>query len=557
MGFRDWLSWRRTEKREISLEKFRGLGLLDAPTAAGVVVTESNALTFPAYWSGVNLISNAIAKLPRKVYRKTEEGDREEQPDHPVSWLVHVEPNPYSVPLVFWRTLMGHVLTWGNGYAEIERDRANRPVGLWIIQPDRIEPVVEGGTLYYRYQAAKRLAPSDVLHVPGLGFDGIKGYSVVQMAKQSLGLGMAAERYGATFFGNGAMPGMTLEHPGQLGEAAQQRLRESWNAMHQGPDRAHRLAILEEGMKANPLSIPAKDAQLIETREVQVLDVARWLNINPAMLGYKTAERPGGNYEAGRLDFLDNTLDPWLVAVEQECNRKLISSTQRGTYYVEHSRNAVLRTDAKTRAEVQKMYVDMGALDAAYVAKMENFPKPEPIPQPPPDSSADTEEPPDDEPDEDDSLRRRRKPEGAGPDRDYGCDSRVAVRYERFLQRAAWRRLVVDVVHRMTRLESERARRAAGQGSEKFQAWIDEFYPAHEVRLREALEPVVRGWCEVRGQDHWQALLGSVVAALVVRNREELLEAKSSVLAADVEARVSRWERERPDEAADMVLEGA
>lgn len=131
------------------------------------------------------------------------------------------------------------------------------------------------------------------------------------------------------------------------------------------------------------------------------------------------------------------------------------------------------------------------------------------------------------------------------------------MRYERFLQRAAWRRLVVDVVHRMTRLESERARRAAGQGSEKFQAWIDEFYPAHEVRLREALEPVVRGWCEVRGQDHWQALLGSVVAALVVRNREELLEAKSSVLAADVEARVSRWERERPDEAADMVLEGA
>ena len=142
MAFRDWLPWHRVEKREIPLERFRGLGLLDAPTASGITVTESTALTFPAYWSGVNLISNAVAKLPRKVYRKVDDS-REEQPEHPVAWIIHNEPNRYAVPLVFWRTLMGHVLTWGNGYAEIERDKANRPIALWTIQPDRIEPVIQ------------------------------------------------------------------------------------------------------------------------------------------------------------------------------------------------------------------------------------------------------------------------------------------------------------------------------------------------------------------------------------------------------------------------------
>jgi HK97 family phage portal protein len=515
MSFRDWLPWRRPEKRELTLEMFRGLGLLDAPTASGVTVTESNALTLAAYWSGVNLIANAIAKLPRKVYRKTADGSREEMPDHPVAWLVHVEPNVYTVPLVFWRTLMGHVLTWGNGYAEIERDKANRPIGLWTIQPDRIVPTVEHERLVYRYNGSRLLAPADIFHVPGLGFDGIKGYSVVQMAKQSIGLGLAAERYGATFFGNGAIPGTLLEHPAKLSPEAAERLRASWNAMHQGPDKAHRTAVLEEGMKAHALSIPAKDAQLIETREVQTLDIARWLNINPAMLGYKTAERPGGNYEAGRLDFLDNTLDPWLVAVEQECNRKLISTPQRGTYYVEHSRNAVLRTDAKTRAEVQKMYVDMGAMDAEYVAKMENLPKPEPKPEPPLPPA-----PPDDEDD-------------AAADR-------------------AQRALVLDTAGWFLRRESRKAIAASRRGPQEFQKWAEEFYAREAVVLAERLAPAVslrfalRG---VKGEPHAVAL--RLADEWVARSKAELLSLRAAGLAEQTEQVMQRWALHRPVEMAD------
>lgn len=534
MGLFDWLPWRRPpERRMLTLEQWMQQGLTESPTAAGIAVSEKTALTLPAYWSGVNLISSAIAKLPRKVYRKAVRDDsREEMPDHPVSWLVHVEPNPDTKAFTFWQTLMGHVLTWGNGYAEIERDGANRPIGLWTIEPSRIDPVVEGGNLRYRYNGGSRvLDPEDIFHIPGLGYDGVKGYSVVQMARQSLGLGLAAERFGATFFGNGAWPGIVLTHKGQLSQPAQDRLKVSWEAVHRGADRAHRPAILEEGMEAQALTIPAKDAQLIETREIQVLDVARWLNINPAMLGYKTAERPGGNYEAGRMDFLDNTLDPWLVVIEQECNRKLLSKLQRGTYFIEHVRQAFLRTDAKTRAAVQKVYVDMGVLDAEQVAKIENFPKPKPKEPPPPVPAPPMSDP------EPMPHSTESEPEPAAA-------------------RAAFRRLVVDVVSRLTRLEASRARRAAAQGPEKFEAWLNEFYPAHEVRLREALEPVVRAWCELRGEADWQTPLAMIVGTLVAGNREELLGAKASVLEADVGARVGRWERDRPDETAAKLLEG-
>ena len=555
MSLLDWLPWRR-EKRMLTLAQWSSLGLLEYPSAAGVSVTERTALTLPAYWAGVNLIANAIAKLPRKVYRRMPDGSRQEAEKHPVGWLLQDEPSEYSTPLVFWRTLMAHVLTWGNGYAEIERDGASRPIALLTIPPDRIEPVMEGANLVYVFNSKVRIPKKDILHIPGLGFDGVKGYSVVERARQSLGLALATERYGAAFFGNGAMPGLLLEHPGKISTEASARLKDSWNAMHQGPDRAHRTAVLEEGMKANVLTIPAKDAQLIETRQLQVLEIARLLNLNPTFLGHDVAARPGGNYEASRLDFLDNTLDPWLVAIEQECNRKLLSTQQRGEFYVEHVRNAILRTDAMTRANVQKLYVDMGAMSPEYVAKLENLPKPEPKPEPAP-PPAPTADPPADPP-EDDPQDPAEDGATAQAQRTLEMYARTARREEdRLAQRAAWRRVAVDVLARMTRLEADRARRASGQGPEKFQAWANEFYPAHEVRLREALEPVVRGWCDVRGRQDWQAPLGEVVRWLVTTNREELLAAKAQALEADVDARASRWETERPSEAAEKILEAA
>lgn len=526
MGLRDFLPWLRAERRELTLDKFRELGLLDATTAAGVVVSERNALSLPAYWSAVSLISNAIAKLPRKVYKTLPDGSREEAGQHPVAWLLQVEPNEYATPLVFWRTMISHVLTWGNGYAEIERDGANRPIGLLTVTPDKIAPVLEGGTLSYLYAGRTRIPREDMLHIPGLGFDGVQGYSVVQIARQSIGLGLALERYGATFFGNGAFPGLLLEHPAKLSTAAAERLRADWAAMHQGPDRAHRTAVLEEGLKAHALSVPAKDAQLIEQREIQVLEVARLLNLNPAFLG-KSGERPGGNYEASRLDFLDNTLDPWLVAIEQECNRKLLSIQQRGTYYVEHVRNAILRTDAKTRAEVQKLYVDMGAMDAEYVAKLENLPKPEPKEPPPPPAP-----PPPPEPDAEDDPPA---PEPAAQ---------------------AERALVIDISARFARREAEKARRASRRGPAEFQQWAEEFYAREGDVLAEMLQPAVALRLALAGAGpgaRAKDLSAELAAAYVARSKAELLALRAHELEAQTELLLQRWALHRPVEMADAV----
>ena len=523
MGFRDWLRWpRRTEKRELTLDQFKALGLLDEPTAAGVAVNERTALTLASYWAAVNLISSAIAKLPRKVYRKIAADEREETPNHGAAWIVQGEPNPFLVPFSFWRTLMGHVLTWGNGYAEIERDRAMRPIAIWTIAPDRIEPRVEGGRLVYVYNGSVKIPREDIFHVPGLGFDGLRGYSVVQMAKQSLALGLAAERYGAAFFGNGAFPGVLLEHPAKLNADASERLKSSWKALHQGPDRAHRTAVLEEGMKAHVMSVPAKEAMLIETREVQVLEVARWLNLNPAMIGYKTAERPGGNYESSRLDFLDNTLDPWLVLIEQECNRKLISEAQRGTYYVEHVRAAVLRTDARTRSAVQKTYVDMGAMTPEYVAKLENFPKPEKKPEPTPAT------PP--------------APAPAPP-------PPALVDAARGL-----RPVVVGLTARFGRREAEKARRAAKRGAKAFEQWVAEFYGREADVLAELLQPVVALRYFMAGSTNDGAKTSKELArAYVERSRHELLELRAQDLEAQTELLLQRWDHLRPVEMADAV----
>src|SRR6187402_3264989 len=188
------------EQRTLSLSDFsqyREIDGLGAPVAAGINVTEKTALTNSAFWNGVNLISSQIATLPRHVYRRTEDDSRERDRSQPAAKVL-ANPNPNMTDVVFWETLVAHILTWGNAYAEIEFDRAMRPIGLWPITPDRVTPFLENGLLKYKVTGARSgvLDAEDIFHVPGLGFDGLRGYSVIQMARQSLGLALAAERFG-------------------------------------------------------------------------------------------------------------------------------------------------------------------------------------------------------------------------------------------------------------------------------------------------------------------------------------------------------------------------
>ena len=230
-------------------------------------------------------LSEAVASLPLHVYRYNDNGGKEKALDHPLYFLLHDEPNPEMTSFVFRETLMTHLLLWGNAYAQIIRNGKGEVIALYPLMPDRMTvDRDEKGQLYYKYQKNSDDAPtmegstvyldaSDVLHVPGHGFDGLVGYSPIAMAKNAIGLAIAAEEYGSKFYANGAAPSGVLEHPGTIKDPS--RVRESWTQTFGGSANANKIAVLEEGMKYTPISISPNEAQFLETRKFQINEIAR------------------------------------------------------------------------------------------------------------------------------------------------------------------------------------------------------------------------------------------------------------------------------------------
>jgi HK97 family phage portal protein len=522
MGWRDWFR-RPPEKRSITLADIPSLAsILAGTSSAGMTVSPHTAFHVRAFFQGVGIVSVWPGILPLVTYRRAADDERERATSLPAYRLLHDAPNPYTVPIVFWQTIMAHALTWGNGYAEIEFDNADRPKALWNVPPDKLEPVVEGAPpkqrLVYRYAGSRTIPATDILHIPGLGFDGIKGYSVISMARRSLGTAMAAEEFGASFFGNGAWPGVVLEHPGKLSPEAQNRLVASVELRHQGAQKSNRTMVAEEGMKVKKIGIPPDDAQFLETREFGVVDVAGWLNLSPHMLGHRPGEWPGGTPEAADRHFFTHTLQPWLVRIQQECNRKLLPST--GGYYTEHLPEALLRMSPEAKAQNYKVYFDMGVLTAEQIARKENLPKPEPKPEP---AQAPATAP--------------------------------APMMEEPKARAAFRALMVDVAERFVRREADRARRASKKGPEHFATWVDMFYNLEVDSLASHLAPVVTITTLHRGFD--QPRVGEEARAIAIahveKSREELLDLRKDDLQSQVERLTKRWEKDRPTEMADRI----
>jgi HK97 family phage portal protein len=207
---------------------------------------------------------------------------------------------------------MGHLLLWGNAYAQIIRDGSGKVVALYPLLPDKTKVErTPSGEIYYEYQTDTGpvvLRNYEVFHIPGLGFDGLVGYSPIAMAKNAIGIAIATEEYGAKFFANGANPGGVLEHPGVLKDP--KRVRDSWNAVYQGSGNAHRIAVLEEGMKFQPIAIPPEQAQFIATRKFQLNEIARIFRIPPHMIG-DLEKSSFSNIEQQSLEFVKYTLDPW------------------------------------------------------------------------------------------------------------------------------------------------------------------------------------------------------------------------------------------------------
>jgi len=324
-------------------------------SSSGKVVTERSAMQMTAVYACVRILSEAIAGLPLHMYRYKDDGGKEKALDHPLYLLLHDEPNPEMSSFVFRETLMTHLLLWGNAYAQIIRNGKGEVVALYPLMPNKMTVSRdETGQLYYTYQKSQEelpkdntytvtLHPSDVLHIPGLGFDGLVGYSPIAMAKNAIGLAIATEEYGSKFFANGAAPSGVLEHPGTIKDP--QRVRESWMSQFGGSANSNKIAVLEEGLKYTPISISPEQAQFLETRKFQINEIARIFRVPPHMVG----------------------------DLEKSSFSNIETPEEKKTYFVKFNVEGLLRGDYQSRMSGYATARQNGWMSANDIRELENL----------------------------------------------------------------------------------------------------------------------------------------------------------------------------------------
>lgn len=383
MGIKSLFGFGQARDKPVDKAADAGYSFLFGRTTSGKPVNERTAMQTTAVYACVRILAEAVASLPLHVYEYQDDGGKKLVHDHPLYYLLHDEPNPEMTSFVFRETLMSHLLIWGNAYAQIIRDGAGRVLGLYPLLPDKMEVQRDDkGNIYYVYSRNSdenptfkeygniKLKAEDVLHIPGLGFDGLIGYSPIAMAKNAVGMTLACEEYGASFFANGANPGGVLEHPGVLKDPS--KVRESWNSVYRGVSNAHKIAVLEEGMKYQQIGIPPEEAQFLETRKFQINEIARLYRIPPHMVG-DLDKSSFSNIEQQSLEFVKYTLDPWVIRWEQSLQRLLLLPGEKGKYFIKLNVDGLLRGDYQSRMNGYAVGRQNGWFSANDIREMENM----------------------------------------------------------------------------------------------------------------------------------------------------------------------------------------
>ena len=351
-------------------------------STSGKRVTEQSAMQMTAVYSCVRILSEAVAGLPLHLYKYNDKGGKEKAIEHPLYRILHDEPNPEMTSFIFRETLMTHLLLWGNAYSQIIRNGKGEIVALYPLMPNKMKvDRDENGVLYYEYTHSSdeadtmknttvRLSSYDVLHIPGLGFDGLVGYSPIAMAKNAIGMAIACEEYGAKFFANGAAPSGVLEHPGVIKDP--QRVRDSWQSTYGGTANAHRVAVLEEGMKYTPISISPEQAQFLETRKFQINEIARIFRVPPHMVG-DLEKSSFSNIEQQSLEFVKYTLDPWVIRWEQALSRALFTEEEKTSMFIKFNLEGLLRGDYVSRMSGYATARQNGWMSANDIRELENL----------------------------------------------------------------------------------------------------------------------------------------------------------------------------------------
>lgn len=383
MGIKSLFGFGQARDKPVDKAADAGYSFLFGRTTSGKPVNERTAMQTTAVYACVRILAEAVASLPLHVYEYQDDGGKKLVYDHPLYYLLHDEPNPEMTSFVFRETLMSHLLIWGNAYAQIIRDGAGRVLGLYPLLPDKMEVQRDDkGNIYYVYSRNSdenpmfkeygniKLKAEDVLHIPGLGFDGLIGYSPIAMAKNAVGMTLACEEYGASFFANGANPGGVLEHPGVLKDPS--KVRESWNSVYRGVSNAHKIAVLEEGMKYQQIGIPPEEAQFLETRKFQINEIARLYRIPPHMVG-DLDKSSFSNIEQQSLEFVKYTLDPWVIRWEQSLQKSLLLPGEKGKYFIKLNVDGLLRGDYQSRMNGYAVGRQNGWFSANDIREMENM----------------------------------------------------------------------------------------------------------------------------------------------------------------------------------------
>lgn len=536
-------------------------------TAAGVNVTPTKALQYSAVFGCVRILAETVAQLPLPVYERLPNGGKRKATQHHLYSLLHDLPNPEMTSFELRETLMGHLGTWGNAYAEIEYDRAGRPLGLWPLRPDRTTPERVNGNLIYNTTLPTGetvpLANERVMHIRGLGFDGLLGYSPIGLARQAIGLGLAAEEFGARFFSNDARPGGVLEHPGTLGEDAFKRVKQSWDDAHRGLERSHRVAILEEGLTFKEVGIPPEDAQYLETRKFQVTDVARFYRVPPHMLA-DLDRATFSNIEQLSLEFVIYTLTPWLVRWEQGIHRDLMTPAERQRYLAEFLVNGLLRGDIESRYQAYSIGRQNGFLSANDIRRMENM-----------------------NPIEDGDVYL--VPLNMIPASSLGAEPPAAPRNVRHLQatkaersrrsgtqrhrlQQTYMRMLQPVAARILRREINDVGSAARKhfkrrSKTEFLTWLDDFYLEHQEFITREMLPVILSYAELVANEageevgsrvpseNLQRFIASYVAALATRQAAlSASQVRQAIDSEDPEGELEKtfdkWRDQRPKNLA-------
>lgn len=349
-------------------------------STSGQLVTQRSSIQISAVYACVRLIAETVASLPLHLYEKDAQGRRKIS-EHPLDFILHSEANPEMTAYALRETMMTHLLLWGNAYVQKLYNGAGKVMGLYPLLPEYMEvDRDESGNIVYRYTAddGKEItfAREAIWHVPGLGFDGLKGYSPIAMMRNALGLSLAAEEYGAVFFKNNATPSGYLRHPGSFGrgpdgETKVKRFREAWQAAYGGKNRG-RVAILEDGMEYKSISLPNSEAQFLETRKFQVAEIARIYRVPPHMIG-DLDKATFSNIEHQGIEFAMHTIRPWLVRIEQSADKELLFPAEKKRYYTGFNMDGLMRGDYKSRMEGYAIARQNGWMSANDICRREDM----------------------------------------------------------------------------------------------------------------------------------------------------------------------------------------